>query len=670
MTPPAHIPVITAAASTSADGLVAPNSALGTIAIAAAVLTVAYIAWRLVRRSKVRLREFIVEVASQLGRVGVAGVIVVGTLAGARTLARVDGSAGTIGSALFIAGCVAVSGIAGLFIIRQFLAPPWWRLNNWNPGFEHSYDGSLRAIARWIWQDSMATLRSFSVVDTVVILFGIPALIVALTMVMGTSTALMWVLGSQLILYLALGVALVTANRIPRTLMTRLVDLRTAARRIASGDLTARVSAAELGEYEELAELVRDLNRMAHSLESREAENQLLQYRLQTTLHHEQDLATRDGLTQLRNRRYFDQSLEAEVERTLRTGQFGSIAIIDLDNFKQVNDKFGHAEGDAVLQRTAHALVSTLRPYDLPARLGGEEFGVIFPQTSPEDAAIIMERIMERLATAGPEGRPMTFSGGVACFPQHGTDAVTLYRLADEAAYDSKLKGKARVRVYDPTQVVAMDSEQRRKEKARADAVASARSLVAAVDAKESIDNAHSERVGQIAAAIVRVLGAPEEFCNLMHMCGLVHDIGKISMDDSLFNKPGQLSEEEFAIIRRHPEIGARIVTNAGLGEIAPWVRHHHEHWDGTGYPSGLAGDEIPFGARVIGIAEAVEVMTSDRVYRQRMLPSRALEELHAASGTKFDPQLVDAVDYLFVNDMMPLGLTLDDAEHFGDMAA
>ena len=631
-----------------------PSSPIGAVLLVVGALTALYLVARVVRASGSRPIDFLTEFAAHVVRVAAIGAGITLIMLVPAFLRAQGNVAGMLGSTLTILVSGIVITVATLFLIRQFIAPPWWRLNSWNTSTSVEYTGSFSDIGTLIIRDSIASLMSISIVDRVVVLVGIPALLADLSMVFGMRTVLQGALTVLLVMYISLVVALLAANRIPRILMSRLVELRSVARRIRQGDLSARVSVRELGEYEELSDLVIDINGMARALEERQDENALLQHRLRSTLEHEQEVATRDGLTQLRNRRYFEQSLQSEIDRCTHTGSAFSIAILDLDNFKQVNDKFGHAEGDAVLQRMAATLNGMLRPYDLPARLGGEEFGVIFPETPPHEAAMLLQQLMDALHNAGAQGARLTFSGGVAAFPAHGQDVETLYLHADEAAYDAKLKGKARVRLYDAHSVVAMDSVVRKAEKARADAVASARALIATLDSKESGDAGHSERVGRFAAAMAQAMGAPEAFCTQMQVAGVLHDIGKLGLDEASFNTAEPLTDAQFEQIKRHPELGAQMVVNAGLGEVAAFVMYHHESWDGTGYPHQLAGDEIPIGARIIAVAEAFETMTSDRKYRGRMEPDVALAELRSSAGSRFDPRIVEVVAYLLAHGMMP----------------
>ncbi len=555
------------------------------------------------------------------------------------------GLVGSIASTVLLLFCSAGAYIAGLFIARQFLAPPWWRLNAWDPNDDLRRDGfGFRAAARWILEDVRELLLGLRLVDRIVVLGAIPLAALAAMQAFGVRETLIVAHASLLVLYTALVVALFSANRIPRALLTRLQDLRQVARRIAGGDLSARVGYVDTAEYEELGELVADFNSMARALQSREQENAALTQQLNQALQFEQERASRDPLTQLRNHRYFQEALAAELYRCSRTGELTTIAIIDLDDFKAVNDTYGHQEGDAVLIRTAQAFAQTLRPYDLPARLGGEEFGVIFPSTSPEEAKVVMDRIMDVLATAGPNQSVQTFSGGIATYPIHATDQSTLYQLADSSAYAAKMNGKKHTVVFDPGKVSNVAEDDRVNTRERDAQRKAAKTLVATVDMIEGMGSEHSETVGRISAKIATELGYDDAFARQMYLCGLLHDVGKLGLEQSLVQKAGQLTPEEFEQVKRHPDLSAQIVLNAGLGDIASWVRHHHEHWDGSGYPLGLMAHDIPLGSRIVLVAEAFDVMTTDRPYRQAMSLYDAMQELLHGANTRFDPEVVNAL--------------------------
>jgi diguanylate cyclase (GGDEF)-like protein len=550
----------------------------------------------------------------------------------------VGGVADSLAALLYFADAY----IAGLFIARQFTAPPWWRLNAWDPSTRMGIEAfGIRDALHWIRDDVRDFVQSMRLIDRIVVLGGVPLAAVNTMAIIGVDRTLLVAHVVLLVLYTALVVALFSANRIPRVLLTRLQDLRSVARRIAGGDLSARVGYPQEAEYEELGELVADVNSMARALQSREQENLALTQQLNQALQFEQERASRDPLTQLRNHRYFQEALAAELYRCSRTGELATIAIIDLDDFKAVNDTYGHQEGDAVLIRTAQAFTHALRPYDLPARLGGEEFGVIFPSTSPEEAKMVMDRIMETLATAGPNGTVQTFSGGIATFPIHAQDQSLLYQLADSSAYSAKMNGKKHTVVFDPGKVSNVAEDDRVNTRERDAQLKAARTLVKTVDMLEGFGNEHSENVGRISAKVATALGYDDTFSQQMYLCGLLHDVGKLGLEQSVVQKAGRLTPEEFEQVKRHPDLSAQIVLNAGLGDIASWVRHHHEHFDGTGYPLGLQGQDIPIGSRIVLAAEAFDVMTSDRSYRQAMSVHDATSELLRGAGTRFDPDVV-----------------------------
>jgi diguanylate cyclase (GGDEF)-like protein len=598
--------------------------------------------------------------AANLLRIALFGVGLFLVVHGLWILHVRDDLVGNVAAAVLTIAYAASAWIAGMFITRQFLAPPWWRLNAWDPSVDLGRDSfGITDAVRWIADDVSELLRSLRLLDRIVVTVAIPLAALGAMQVFGVNQTLLVVHATLLVLYVALVVALFSANRIPRVLLTRLQDLRQSARRIAGGDLSARVGYLDTAEYEELGELVADFNSMARALQSREQENAALTQQLNQALQFEQERASRDPLTQLRNHRYFQEALAAELYRCSRTGEMTTIAIIDLDDFKAVNDTYGHQEGDAVLIRTAHAFTQALRPYDLPARLGGEEFGVIFPSTAPEEAKAVMDRIMETLATAGPNSSVQTFSGGIATFPIHATEQSTLYQLADSSAYAAKMNGKKHTVVFDPGKVSNVAEDDRVNTRERDAQLKAARTLVQTVDMIEGFGNEHSETVGRLSAQIATAMGHDDQFAQQMYLCGLLHDVGKLGLDQSLIQKAGRLTPAEFEQVKRHPDLSAQIVLNAGLGDIAGWVRHHHEHFDGSGYPLGLAGQDIPLGARIVLVAEAFDVMTTDRPYRQAMSVHDATQELLHGAGQRFDPDVVGTLVHLVrIGEVSPSGGT------------
>ncbi|MCW2922203.1 MAG: diguanylate cyclase, partial [Thermoleophilia bacterium] len=294
--------------------------------------------------------------------------------------------------------------------------------------------------------------------------------------------------------------AALLATMIPRRLMKRLEHLRHVSHRLAHGDLEARADERLANRKDEIGDLISDFNLMAMAMQRNTVELRTAQEQLHIALQQEQERATRDPLTGLRNHRYFQDSLSAEIERCRRTGGHVSIAVLDLDNFKSVNDRFGHSEGDAVLRRATKGISDNLRPYDLACRLGGEEFGVIFPEADAEEAKMVLDRIAEHILPFGPNGERLSFSGGITTWPMHAESQTDLFHRADEASYAAKMQGKACSVIYDPAKVVSMDSEERSKSRQRDAMLTTATTLVSAVDQKDPYTRNHSELVAIYAA--------------------------------------------------------------------------------------------------------------------------------------------------------------------------
>ena len=356
------------------------------------------------------------------------------------------------------------------------------------------------------------------------------------------------------------------------------------------------------------------------------------------------DAARTDSLTSLLNRRGFEELFETELERARRSGRPLSVIVGDLDAFKAVNDRFGHAAGDRALERLSEILQTVKRRIDTAARIGGEEFAVIAPDTDHHAAYILAERMRREVRdTFRSEPFPLTISLGIATFPRHGGTAEALIGGADEALYAAKKLGRDRTVVYNPeladSLLAATGQPAPRAERHSSTVLA----LAEVIDIRDQGTAAHSETVGRYAGAIARELGLGADLVERVRFGGIVHDVGKVGIPDSVLRKPGWLSDEDWREMRRHPEIGARILRGANLDDIGEWVLAHHERPDGRGYPHGLSGSQIPLEARVLAVADAYEAMTSDRIYRPALSATAAREELLRCAGSQFDGRVVDA---------------------------
>ncbi|MHB1538412.1 MAG: bifunctional diguanylate cyclase/phosphohydrolase [Solirubrobacteraceae bacterium] len=358
------------------------------------------------------------------------------------------------------------------------------------------------------------------------------------------------------------------------------------------------------------------------------------------------DASRTDPLTMLANRRGFRELLDLEIARARRSELPMTLLTGDLDHFKEVNDRSGHAAGDAVLRRVASVLQSGKREIDGVARIGGEEFALILPDSDTHDGLIVAERLRELLRQELCEDAvPVTISFGLASFPQHGATAASLVRAADEALYAAKRSGRNRSVLHSPAlrnEAYAQDGGSRDIQAERFLAVVL--DLAEAVDVRFSGSARHSETVGRYAELTACELGLSEREIGRVRLAGLLHDIGKVGVPDAILQKRGALTEEEFEAIRRHPGLGAQILDQSSLADIRDWVGAHHERPDGRGYPRGLRGEAIPLQARILAVADAYEAMTSDRAYRAAMDPAAARAELQRHAGTQFDERVVDAL--------------------------
>ncbi len=352
-------------------------------------------------------------------------------------------------------------------------------------------------------------------------------------------------------------------------------------------------------------------------------------------------LALTDPLTGLGNHRHFHERLERELAQARERRLPLSLCLIDVDDFKRINDRFGHPAGDRLLSQLATRLRQTGEAF----RLGGDEFALLLPGFDESAALAAASSIVERISALDLEQiGPVTVSAGVAISPQHAGERDELIRLADSALYWAKEYGKNRIRAYRPDVIELAELKRLASGPDRAARFRAAASLARAVDARNAYSGSHSQRVAELAARTARRLGLPDEEVELTRLAASLHDLGKLAIPEELLRKPGPLTEPERMVLERHPQIGFRMLESLGVDPVADWVLHHHERWDGSGYPDGLPGDRIPLGARIIFVADAYDAMTSERVYRRRVAPEQAVAELERCAGSQFDPEIVAAL--------------------------
>jgi diguanylate cyclase (GGDEF)-like protein/putative nucleotidyltransferase with HDIG domain len=352
-------------------------------------------------------------------------------------------------------------------------------------------------------------------------------------------------------------------------------------------------------------------------------------------------LALTDPLTGLGNHRHFHERLERELAEAERGGREFSLCLVDVDDFKRINDLFGHPAGDRVLSR----LATTLRQNGEAFRLGGDEFALLLPDYDENEGIQTASAIIERIAELQLDHvGSVTVSAGVATFPRQAPDRGELIRLADSALYWAKENGKNRVHVYRPDVVELAELRRLAAGPDRAARFRAAASLAKAVDLRDTYTGSHSARVAELAARVAARLGLDREQIELSRLAGSLHDLGKLAIPEEILRKPGPLTGPERLVLERHPQIGFRMLDSLGIDPVARWILHHHERWDGTGYPDRLPGPEIPLGARIIFVVDAFDAMTSDRVYRGRLTQDDALAELERCAGTQFDPNVVAAL--------------------------
>jgi diguanylate cyclase (GGDEF)-like protein/putative nucleotidyltransferase with HDIG domain len=357
------------------------------------------------------------------------------------------------------------------------------------------------------------------------------------------------------------------------------------------------------------------------------------------------DAARRDPLTDLLNRRGFEEVFDVELERARRADSPVSLIVGDLDRFKRVNDAHGHGAGDDVLRQVGRTIRRAKRSFDTAARVGGEEFAIVVPDTDEHGAYIMAERVrvaVERHFDSA--NTPLTISFGISTFPLHGQTAEALLKAGDQALYAAKRLGRNRS-VISSAEVpgILARGGSGGHEYGHVE-VATLVSLAEALDVRDHGNATHCHRVGRFAELIARELALAPDAVERVRLAGLLHDLGRVAIPDDLIDKPGPLSEGDWDWIRAHPETGARMLETTDFADVRAWIRAHHERPDGAGYPDGLEGEEVPLEARIVGVADAYEAMTTERAYRPAMGAEEAADELRRGAGRQFDASVVDAL--------------------------
>jgi diguanylate cyclase (GGDEF)-like protein len=328
-----------------------------------------------------------------------------------------------------------------------------------------------------------------------------------------------------------------------------------------------------------------------------------------------------DPLTGALNRRGFDERFAAELSRAERAGGTLGLILLDLDDFKATNDRLGHAAGDEQLRRAVTAMASALRPSDAVGRLGGDEFAVLAPGSGPAETAALAARLHAELATGAPA------SLGAATYPADGLDAQALHQVADLDLYAVK------------------HGRTKRRAPAGPRELSWATTLARAVDERMAMSHEHSLAVARYAALIGAGLGFDDEALGDLRLAAILHDVGKIAVPEAVLRKPEPLTAAERTLVERHAAVGGDMIARIdGLEALAPRVRHSHEHVDGSGYPDGLVGEDIPLEARILSVADAFDAMTSERPYSAALPVDDALAELRRCAGTQFDPACVEVL--------------------------
>ncbi len=330
------------------------------------------------------------------------------------------------------------------------------------------------------------------------------------------------------------------------------------------------------------------------------------------------EAAEKDSLTNLYNRRSFENKI-AQLQKE-KKGNL-ALVLIDIDGLKLINDTLGHVEGDRLIILTVEILKSVFSDFGFIARVGGDEFAILMYDVDYQVLESFLSSLKDKINNYNQDNNhySISLSFGYSIAKTEEVSSEMLFQQADNNMYQNKLLNTASTKSY----LVS--------------------SLMKALEARDYITEGHADRMDKHAYLMGRAIGLPSAQLDQLKLLAKFHDIGKVGIPDAILNKPSQLNDAEFKIMKTHPQIGERIAKESGeLSGISHLILRHHERWDGTGYPDGLSGEDIPIGSRIISIVDAYDAMTNDRPYRKALLKSDALNELKRCSGSQFDPQLVD----------------------------